>query len=142
VLQRVYIIILSLKNSSCPVCGRVHELRKHALWEFCENMVEKSPLKLVIVIWSVIPTFLLSYLFSGLKGAKVLFCRKFKSLKHSVNLKTEKKNIYRSKYMRFTVRTMYNSILFISKLSSLTVGFVVRKGFGVCWRACHRKKRF
>ena len=40
--------------------------------------------------------------------------------------------------MRFPFKTIYNSVLFISKLSSVTVGFLVRNGFGVSWKACHR----
>jgi len=35
VLQRVYIIIFSLKNSSCPICGRVYELNEQC--KFCED---------------------------------------------------------------------------------------------------------
>jgi len=33
--------------------------------------------------------------------------------------------------VRFPIRTMHNSIVFISKLSSVTVGFLVKNGFGV-----------
>jgi len=33
--------------------------------------------------------------------------------------------------MRFPIRTMYNSIVFISKLSSVTEGFLVKNVFGV-----------
>jgi len=56
------------------------------------------------------------------------FRRQFLSLKHSVNLKN---HIYKSKNVRSPTGTMYNSTLFISKLSLVTVGFLVRNGFGV-----------
>jgi len=70
VLRRAYIIILSLKHSSCPACGRVHELWKVVWREFCENMAKISFWKLVIVvIWSVAPTFNFFYLFSTLEKA-------------------------------------------------------------------------
>jgi len=57
-----------------------------------------------------------------------------------VNLK---KHVKKSKNERFTIRTMYNSILIISKLSSVTVGFLVKNRFGMSWKGCHRNfKRF
>ena len=44
-------------------------------------------------------------------------------------------------YVRFPLRIIYISTLFI--LSSVTVCFPVRNGFGVSWRACPRNlKRF
>jgi len=75
------------------------------------------------------------FTFKALKRAQILIWRKFLSLKHGVNLKSY---VNKSKYLRFPIRAMCNSILFISKLSSLTVGFLVRNGFCGSWWACHR----
>ena len=43
-----------------------------------------------------------------------------------------------SRSVRFPMRTLQNSMLFISKTNSVTKGFLVRNGLGVSWRECQR----
>jgi len=50
---------------------------------------------------------------------------------HSNIAKTKENRTCKSNYVRLPIGTMYNSNLFISKLSSVTVGFLVRNGFSV-----------
>jgi len=103
-------------------------------------MAKTSFLKLVVVIWSVTPTFHFFSLFSSMKSDKVLFLRNFESLKQR---KPKKNDINKSKNARFPKRKMYTLMLFISKLSSVTVGFLVKNGFGVSSKRCYKiLKRF
>ena len=90
-------------------------------------MATTSYLKLVIVVIQSVTPHILFVLFVFLLEKSLGFVFREILIKHSVNLKKTPKN----KDVPFPIRTMYNSILFTSKLSSVTVGFLVKIGFGV-----------
>jgi len=116
-------------------CGRVLDLQKYAKRKFHESLAKTSFIKLVIVvIWSVTPTFHFFLFVFILEKSLSFVLRKLWSLKHSANVKKSHKQ--ECAYVRFAIRTMYNLIVFISKLSSVTVGFLVKNAFGVSWKGC------
>jgi len=85
-------------------------------------MAKTSFLMLIIaVLWSVTPTFYFFWFFPHCKELSFCFGDNAISPKHCVNLKNR---INKSKNVHFPIRGIHNSILFISKLSSVTVGFL------------------